>query len=246
MPSIIEASTTKPQLNITFDLDKSGSMVGEPMNQLNVAMAEAVQVCEEAAAEKEVQLLMRVISFNDHAEWTYGDQHSGVEHIDWAPLSAYGGTNTAEALDMTRSIMSRKYLGERNYRPVVILITDGESNNPSETVAAVGRLKGSLKSSTDPGKDKITRIAIGVHGANRTELENFASIGNIVREDGSVDENVPLVFDVDDVAMLKGLLKGVALSSIASSIGAGLEGGGNEIIIDPVYDSKETGDDWED
>ena len=33
-----------------------------------------------------------------------------------------------------------------------------------------------MKSSTDSNKDKITRIAIGVTGANQTELNNFASV----------------------------------------------------------------------
>ena len=45
---------TKYQLNLIYLLDTSGSMYGEPINQLNEAMAEAVQIAEEAAKEKEV------------------------------------------------------------------------------------------------------------------------------------------------------------------------------------------------
>ena len=56
-----EAGTTKYQLNLIYLLDTSGSMYGEPINQLNVAMAEAIQVAEEAAMEKEVQLILRVL-----------------------------------------------------------------------------------------------------------------------------------------------------------------------------------------
>ena len=62
-----EAAPTKYQLNLIYLLDTSGSMYGEPINQLNVAMAEAIQVAEEAAKEKEVQLLMRVVEFNSIA-----------------------------------------------------------------------------------------------------------------------------------------------------------------------------------
>ena len=40
----VNGGTTKYQLNLIYLLDTSGSMVGEPINQLNVAMAEAVQV----------------------------------------------------------------------------------------------------------------------------------------------------------------------------------------------------------
>lgn len=239
------AVTTKYQLNLIYLVDTSGSMYGEPINQLNVAMAEAVQVAEEAAMEKEVQLFMRVVEFNSVAKWLIGDTRQGVEHIDWMPLNANGGTDTAGAIDLARGVMHREFLGERNYRPVVILITDGESNDPQRTVEAVAQLKASLKSSTDPNKDKITRIAIGVTGANQAELINFASVGNIEREDGTVDENVPFVFNVDDVGLLKGLLKGVTVSSIASSIGGGVGGDGDDTpVITPVFEENDDGD-WE-
>lgn len=241
-----EAGTTKYQLNLIYLLDTSGSMHGEPINQLNVAMAEAIQVAKEAAKEKEVQLLMRVVEFNSVAKWLIGNTRQGVEHIDdWIPLKANGGTDTAGAIDLARGVMHREFLGERNYRPVVILITDAESDDPQKTVEAVAKLKASLKSSTDPNKDKITRIAIGVSGANQTELNNFASVGNIEREDGTMDENVPFVFNVDDVQMLKGLLKGVTVSSIASSIGGGVGGDGDDTpVITPTYEDDDEGD-WE-
>ena len=237
--------TTKYQLNLIYLLDTSGSMYGEPINQLNVAMAEAVQIAEEAVKEKEVQLLMRVVNFNSTAQWIFGDTQHGVEHIDWVPLKENGGTDTAGAIDLARSVMHREFLGERNYRPVVILITDGLSNDPVETRNAIARLKSSLKSSTNPSKDKITRIAIGVTGANQTELTDFASVGDIESEDG-LKENVPFVFNVDDISLLKSLLKGVTVSSIMSSIGAGVvgeEGGEDKPVISPEPPKED--DDWE-
>lgn len=240
------AGTTKYQLNLIYLVDTSGSMYGEPINQLNVAMAEAVQVAEEAAMEMEVQLFMRVVEFNSVAKWLIGDTRRGVEHIDWMPLNANGGTDTAGAIDLARGVMHREFLGERNYRPIVILITDGESNDSQKTVEAVAKLKASLKSSTDPNKDKITRIAIGVTGANQTELTNFASIGNIEREDGTIEKNVPFVFNVDEVGILKGLLKGVTVSSIASSIGGGVGGDGDDTpVITPKYEEDDGGDWYE-
>ena len=240
------AGTTKYQLNLIYLVDTSGSMYGEPINQLNVAMAEAVQVAEEWSMEMEVQLFMRVVEFNSVAKWLIGDTRRGVEHIDWMPLNANGGTDTAGAIDLARGVMHREFLGERNYRPIVILITDGESNDSQKTVEAVAKLKASLKSSTDPNKDKITRIAIGVTGANQTELTNFASIGNIEREDGTIEKNVPFVFNVDEVGILKGLLKGVTVSSIASSIGGGVGGDGDDTpVITPKYEEDDGGDWYE-
>ena len=217
-----EQGTTVPQLNLTYLLDTSGSMYGEKINQLNLAMQEAVDVAEEAAMEMEVQLRMRVIEFNTNAMWICKtDEMNGLGHIDWQPLNASGGTATAQAIRLAKGLMSRKFLGIRNYKPVVILITDGQSDNPAETVAAVNELKTSLKSTKDPNADKIIRISIGVTGANQTELVNFASLGNIIEEEGEKRENVPLVFPVDNVSLLKSLLKAVTVSSIASSVGAG-------------------------
>lgn len=240
----IDGGTTKYQLNLIYLVDTSRSMYGERINQLNVAMAEAVQVAEEAAMEKEVQLLMRVVEFNSVAKWIFGDTRQGVEHIDWVPLNANGGTDTAGALDLARGVMHREFLGERNYRPVVILITDGASNEPQKTVEAVARLKASLRSATDPSKDKIMRIAIGVADANQTELVNFASLGNIEREDG-IDKNVPFVFNVDDIGLLKGLLKSLTVSSIMSSIGGGVGGDGEDVpVISPTCEDDDDGD-WE-
>lgn len=240
------AATTRYQLNLIYLVDTSGSMVGERINQLNAAMADAVKVAEDAAVEKEIQLFMRVVEFNTTAKWIFGDAQHGVPHIDWMPLTAFGGTDTAGAIDLARSAMRREYLGERNYRPVVILITDGESNDPQQTLEAINRLKASLRSAHNPGKDKITRIAIGVKDANQTELVNFASVGNIERPDGTLDEDVPFVFKVDDIDLLKGLLKGVTVSSIASSVGGGAGGEEEDTpLLTPTYDENDD-DDWED
>jgi hypothetical protein len=62
------------------------------------------------------------------------------------------------------------------------------------------------------GKEKVTRIAIGVEGYNRKELEEFASIGRIA------DEEVPLIFDVDKATDLGKVINWVAVTSILSSI----------------------------
>lgn len=233
---------TKYQLNLIYLLDTSGSMYGERINQLNVAMADAVQIAKEAAMENEVQLLMRVVEFNNTAKWIFGSTEKGVEDIEWKDLLPSGGTDTAGAVELATSVMHRKYLGERNYRPVVILITDGDSNDPRRTVEAIDSLKKSLVSSTDPTKDKITRIAIGVQNANESELRAFASVGNIEHQ-GTLEENVPFVFKVDDLSLLKGIIKGITVSSIASTIGGGVDG--TEV---PVISADDPGDedDWED
>ena len=242
------AGLTKEELNIIFLLDTSGSMSGPRINQLNCAMPEALAALREAAMKQEMRVLVRVAEFNNFADWIMGKTEKGLE-IDeaeekWKDLTAKAaGTNTAAAIQLACDVMHTCYLGTRNYHPYVILITDGESNNVEETNKAIDKLKAALRSSSKPDKNKVERIAIGVVEANRTELESFASRGTIVHEDQTVEENVPLVFNVDDVSQLSGVLKSVAVSSLVSAMGDDVDSE-NGPVIEQLTDEDDK--DWED
>ncbi len=213
---VFEMGSTAPRLAITFLLDTSESMCGEKIDELNLAMQEALDVVEETASEMEVQLRMRVIEFNNEAKWICGtNEMDGLEHIDWKPLTASGKTATADAIRLAKGLMSRKYLMPRDYKPVVILITDGESNDPADTAAAVNELKACLRSVRQPNNDKIIRIAIGVNGANQTELQKFASVGLFVEGEENRRENVPLVFSMDKIRLLRNILKEITKRRIS-------------------------------
>lgn len=235
-----------PIQNVIFLLDTSGSMTGERIERLNIAMTEIVREIKELARQMEIQIKMRVIQFSSVAYWIFGDTEHGVEHIDWIPLVAGGTTDTAGAINLARSVMHRQFLGERNYRPVVILVTDGQSNDPTKTRDAIASLKYSLKSSNNYSKDKIIRIAIGIGDApDPSELAEFASIGDIESDEG-LEENVPLVFNVDDINLLESLLLGVTINSIMTSIR--LYFGGECVKEDnfEIYlDLSEEDSDWE-
>ena len=236
-------------LNLTYLVDDSGSMTGERINQLNVAMHTALIAAEKAAKKTESDLRVRIIKIGSTSDFIVGDPSSGLDHVDWVPLSASsGGTDTAGAIRKAREIMHTSNLGTRNLKPVVILITDGGSNDPTETERAVDELRASLSgSNSEVKKDKIIRIAIGVQDAVRSELEYFASIGNIVDEMGNTQENVPLVFDVDRIDLLSQLLEAVTVSSIVSASNAGAADGDGESeppII--VHETTEEDDGWED
>ena len=242
------AGLTKEELNIIFLLDTSGSMSGARISQLNCAMPEALAALREAAMKQEMRVIVRVAEFNNFAEWIMGRTEKGLE-IDeaeeqWKDLTAKAaGTNTAAAILLACDVMHTCYLGTRNYHPYVILITDGESNNVADTNKAIDKLKAALRSSRNPARNKVERIAIGVVEANRTELENFASRGTIIHDDQSVEENVPLVFNVDDVSQLSGVLKSVAVSSLISAAGDDADGD-NGTVIETVTNGDDG--DWED
>ena len=213
--------TSEIQIHITYLLDTSGSMRGEKINCLNKAMAEAIDVAEKTAAQREVQLCMRVIEFNNEARWICGtNEMNGLQHIDWKPLKASGNTATADAIRLVKGLMHRKYLGTQGFKPIVILITDGESDDPADTAAAVDELKASWRR---PGRheDRIIRIAVGVSGANPKELKTFASIGDIIENDDIRREQVPLVFEAKNISLLGDLMKRLTVSSTVTSLNAG-------------------------
>ena len=113
-------------------------------------------------------------------------------------------------------------MGAHALRPVVILITDGHcnANYHKDYLSAIEEMKKKLAGST--GKEKVTRISIGVSDAKRSELEEFASTGII----NDVEQS--LVFEVDKAEDLCKVINFAAVSSMYSSISD--DGSGNIVI----------------
>ena len=225
----------RPTMNLVFLLDTSGSMGfngGQRINQLNTAMPIALSAARDAAMEQETDLFVRIISFNNDASWVMGSMEKGVAVEDaynsWKDLSPTGGTDTAGAIRLARTAMHTAYMGTNNYHPVVILITDGQSNDPQETRNAIKELREALSGGNPNKKDKVWRFAIGVEGYNEPELLDFAMIGKKEDEFGNEQEGVPMVFKVDNVADLTKVLKNVTVSSLYSVAQAGTGDGGTE------------------
>jgi hypothetical protein len=130
------------------------------------------------------------------------------------------------------------YLGTRNYLPVVILLTDGDSNNFAETQKATDLLKKALAGTT--GKEKVMRVAVGVQDYNETELLSFASLGTIDDGVGEPRTNVPLVFKVDNIGDLANILKSIAVSSLYSAMGG--DNGEGEFVVDLTPEGGTSGD----
>lgn len=123
--NLCEVGISRNEWPIVFVVDTSGSMVGQRLSQLNIALQELNSMLESLAYQNEVQLSIRLIEFNTTARRLVGDLEADVEHLDVYFSEAVGLTNTAEALRLTRGVMTYRYLGPHSLKPVVILITDG-------------------------------------------------------------------------------------------------------------------------
>lgn len=204
--------------NVIYMLDTSGSMCGEKIEQLNKAMKENFVQLEKIADELEVKIVVRVLKFDNTVSWIIGNDEQGVDISEaskqWKDLSAYGLTNTAEAIEEVLKSLTFERIGTGSYRPIIILITDGESNDTNEMKKSTDKLKYVLSRGVDA--ESTVRVAIGVKDFNEDELLYFASKGAV----GCVDErkyNVPLVFTVNEISQLSLTIQNATKSGIDKS-----------------------------
>ena len=210
---------TKKHLRIIMIVDRSGSMVGEPIAQVNAAMGPLKKKLCKAAEENNVEVEIKVIVFNDKAHCVVGSESSWEKlgNFTWQEISAEGGTSTPKALKIANE--SLRLDGEEKVAhmlaPVVILLTDGACN-PDEIRAyknEIERMKGKLSGNT--GKEKVIRIGISVGADEKDKMEqiaDFASIGKLN------DEDAPLIFKVDHAEKLATVINWVTVTSLHASM----------------------------
>lgn len=201
---------------VVFLLDRSSSMetrngIHRRIDQLNVAMPAVLGALRSASEDAEVDLYVRIIAYNNRASWVMGCMEKGVPIEDacnnWRSLSAVGGTDTAAAIRLACTAMHTKYLGTRTHPPVVILVTDGNSDNRIDTQKAIEELRNALSGGDPTKKDKIWRFAIGVEGYNEAELLDFAMLGTKEDNWGNELSNEPMIFATDNSTGIAKLIR---------------------------------------
>lgn len=205
------------EIHLFFLIDNSAGMAGEPIQNLNETMETLFPVLVNVADSNDVIAFFHVLAYNTDIHWLYGstaEQGVCMNDFHWHELSAGGCTNTAGAIRAILPGLSQRYLAPKTFRPVIILITNGESDSFAETRAAIHELD---------QKRKAIRIVIDIQGYNPKELEGFASTGKVVEIDEFGDlVNAPveqkLIFPVTDLRRTSQIMKAVAVSSIISSV----------------------------
>jgi len=146
-------------------LDTSTSMMGEKIDSLNKAVKIMINEFKKAET-KETFIKVAIITFGEggvklHTPLTEASK------VQFRPLSTGGSTPMGEALKMAKDMIEDKsIISSRDYRPAVVLVSDGEPNDeweePMERFIKEGR------------SQKCDRMAMAIgDDANQDILNRF-------------------------------------------------------------------------
>jgi len=148
-------------------LDTSGSMNGNKITKLNEAVEKMIKVFKEAQTmEKFIKIA--IITFGNHGVQLHTPM-TEVTDIEYKYLSAGGMTPMGTALKMAKDMIEDKEIIKgRDYRPAVILVSDGHPNDnwrePLDDFINDGRSK------------KCDRLALAIgNDVDMDVLEQFVS-----------------------------------------------------------------------
>ncbi|XP_025101567.1 uncharacterized protein LOC112568475 [Pomacea canaliculata] len=187
--SVADNSTAfdcKRETDMVFVLDSSGSISDSNFDlSLDFAarVVEAMSIPEPLRVAALIYANSPVIEFNFSKEQTSPGVAAAIRGI----RRVTGGTATDKALDMARSsLLSNSSSAREGANRVVVLVTDGQSDNTNRTIQAAERLR-------DEGQAAV--FAIGVGGYSLPELKAVATQPKCLH-----------VFTLDDFAVISSII----------------------------------------
>ncbi len=155
IPSIVNAS--EPHMACLLLLDTSGSMYGNPIDELNAGLNKfKADVCEDKTTRDVLDIA--IVEFNSSPSEV--QEFVPIEYMKPVTLKAGGGTNMTpairQAVDMVTN-RSRFYRlsGTEPYKPWIILISDGA---PTDDITEVAK---EIQSLEEDGKLKFFSLGVG-------------------------------------------------------------------------------------
>ncbi len=125
-------------MTLFYLFDKSGSMSGAKIGQVNYAMKDIPQIIKEVAeGAPNANITVAAATFSTGVEWITPQPQTPDEFINtWRDLQAEGLTSLGAALSSLNEKMSRKaFLGDNPMgylAPGIIILTDGEPTDDWE------------------------------------------------------------------------------------------------------------------
>lgn len=128
-PSKFTAPKAKP-LPVILLLDVSGSMSGDKIRNLNLAVRDMLEDFRDTETS-EIEIHVAIITFG--AEVRLHQALTSASAFQWQDLSASGMTPLGTALQMAKAMIEDKdTVPSRAYRPTVVLVSDGGPNDAWE------------------------------------------------------------------------------------------------------------------
>jgi len=170
---------------VVFVLDRSGSMAGEPINEVNkgiVAFAENMS----ADSISKVRVELSIIAYDNNID-VVREFATVQTNVDMPTLYAGGLTHTESAMIKASELVEeRKAYYKANkipyYRPYIILLTDGQTYGENQSVTRLGEL---IKNAEK--NKKFQFMGFGVADANMDELNSIKGETSIVAKIAGVD-----------------------------------------------------------
>lgn len=189
-PANFTVAKAKP-LPVVLLLDVSGSMHGEKIDTLNVAVKEMIS--DFASTEKnEIEILVSIITFGSNVSLKM--PYTSAKDVMWQDLQADGLTPMGTAFSMAKAMIEDKEVTpSRAYRPTIVLVSDGQPTDdwqePLHALVHEGR------------SQKCDRMAMAIG----SEVSN-----NVLNEFISGTENK--VFTAQDASQIQEFFRFVTMS----------------------------------
>ena len=154
-------------------LDTSGSMNGQPIEELNKAIIKLKDdILEDALLANRLEV--GIVAFDDDARVERGIDLITPE-TQLPTLSIGGVTNLVAGMEKAIELVEDrktfyKANGEQYYRPFIVLFTDGAPTNSAEEIEAID-----LKIQTMSDNKKFVFLPFGVEGADMQLLAKLAA-----------------------------------------------------------------------
>jgi len=151
-------------------LDVSGSMGGEPINELNKGLQTFHQeILNDFIASQRLEVA--VITFGSGINTI--QEPSLVTGFQMPTLSTSGTTKLVDAVRLGINLVDNrkkwyKETGQNYYRPMMVLITDGEPDADQDVIGLSHQVQNSVNSKA------FTFYALGVKGYNHVKLAQIA------------------------------------------------------------------------
>jgi len=160
-----------PRVPVCLVLDCSGSMTGDPIEELRVGVEKFIkEVADNAYAKDSAEIC--VVTFGGHVECLLDFENVETQSQNIPLFSASGGTPMDQAVNMALdNLQKRKQEYKDNgvdyYQPWMVLMTDGQ---PTENIST-----STMRTQDLVNNDKLTVFPVGIGDqADMDELERYS------------------------------------------------------------------------